>query len=101
VSLPAPDRITIDLGCKAIASDQEGPRGFSWSIAGAEPLGQSEEHWVWSVNPSHALAPGDVAYVLPAHICPTVALHERLLVIEGGRWAESWRVSARTRQLSA
>ncbi len=52
VSLPAPDRVTLDLGCKAIASDQEGPRGFSWSIADAEPLGQSEEHWVWKVSPS-------------------------------------------------
>jgi D-serine deaminase-like pyridoxal phosphate-dependent protein len=56
---------------------------------------------VWSVSPTHALAPGDVLYVLPAHICPTVALQERLLVIEGGRWTESWRVSARTRQLTA
>ena len=101
VSLPAADRITLDLGCKAVASDQPGPRGFAFSITGAEPLGQSEEHWVWSVSPRHALAPGDVVYVLPAHICPTVALHERLLVIDGGRWHESWRVSARTRQLSA
>ena len=101
ISLPAPDRITIDLGHKAIAADPEGPRGFLWSVGGAEPLGQSEEHWVWSVTPRHALVPGDVVYVLPAHICPTVALHERLLVVDGGRWNESWRVAARTRQLSA
>lgn len=101
VSLPAPDRITIDLGYKAIASDSPGPRGFAWSIANAQPQEQSEEHWVWSVSPRHALAPGDFVYVLPAHICPTVALHERMLVIQDGRWTESWRVSARTRQLSA
>ncbi len=101
ISLPAPDRITIDLGHKAVAADPEGPRGFLWSVGGAEPLGQSEEHWVWSVNAAHALAPGDAVYVLPAHICPTVALHERLLVIDNGRWNESWRVTARTRQLSA
>ncbi len=101
VSLPAPDRITIDLGCKAIAADSPGPRGFAWSIADAEPQAQSEEHWIWSVSPRHALEPGDFVYVLPAHICPTVALHERMLAIQDGRWTESWRVSARTRQLSA
>jgi D-threonine aldolase len=101
VSLPAPDRITIDLGHKAVAADPAGQRGFLVSVAGAEPQAQSEEHWVWSVNPRHALAPGDPVYVLPAHICPTVALHERLIVIESGRWTGNWRVAARTRQLSA
>ena len=100
VSRPGEDRFTLDLGHKAVAADPPGARGRIWSpeIA-AEPAGQSEEHWVFAGPGAGTLEPGDPVYVLPTHICPTVALHERLYVVEGGRWTDTWLVTARHREV--
>jgi D-serine deaminase-like pyridoxal phosphate-dependent protein len=43
---------------------------------------------------------GAVLHGIPWHICPTVALHDRVLVARGGRVAESWPVVARARRLN-
>ena len=44
--------------------------------------------------------PGDVVYAMPAHVCPTVALHKEVLVAEGGRICGKWTVAARDRVLT-
>jgi D-serine deaminase-like pyridoxal phosphate-dependent protein len=38
---------------------------------------------------------GDQVRVLPAHVDPTVAYHERLYLVEGDRVLEAWPVDLR------
>ncbi len=98
ISHPAPGLFTLDLGYKAIASDPKGARGIIPAMQDAEPVAQSEEHWVWRVPDGHARpALGDTVYVLPTHICPTTALHKQVLVASGGAVTGTWRVAARDR----
>jgi D-serine deaminase-like pyridoxal phosphate-dependent protein len=35
---------------------------------------------------------GQVLRVLPAHICPTVALHDRMFVLDRGRITTQWPI---------
>ncbi|HEX8357941.1 MAG TPA: D-TA family PLP-dependent enzyme, partial [Segetibacter sp.] len=43
---------------------------------------------------------GDVLYGLPFHICPTVALYERAVVIENGKAVAEWKIIARDRKIT-
>ncbi len=101
VSKPAAGRITLDTGCKAIASDPAGERGIVYSAEGFKPLFQSEEHWVFEAEDCEKYHVGDELYILPTHICPTFALHQRVHVVDkSGKWVDSWTVTARDRKLS-
>jgi len=67
-----------DGGLKALAMDHGDPTvvgGTCWFV--------SDEHVTFGVDPDHPVAVGDRITVLPAHVDPTVALHERLLVVDG------------------
>lgn len=98
ISHPAPGLFTLDLGYKAIASDPKGARGVIPALPQTEAVVQSEEHWVWRVPDGHERpALGETVYVLPSHICPTTALHKRVLVANGGQVTGSWIVAARDR----
>jgi D-serine deaminase-like pyridoxal phosphate-dependent protein len=44
------------------------------------------------------LSVGDVLYGIPWHICPTVAVHARAIVITEGRASAAWPVDARDRK---
>ncbi len=101
ISLPTPTRITLDLGHKSVASENDINRRVYFPDAPELiPVGQSEEHLVMEVPEGHQYQTGDVLYGIPYHICPTVALYEKLTVIENGEVAGEWKVIARTRQLS-
>jgi len=43
---------------------------------------------------------GTVLSALPWHICPTVALHDRVHVVRDHRIVDEWQVTARARRLS-
>jgi D-serine deaminase-like pyridoxal phosphate-dependent protein len=101
ISKPGVGRITLDTGCKAIASDPPGDRGIVYNAAGFKSLFQSEEHWVLKADDCENHDVGDELYILPTHICPTFALHQRVYVIdESGQWVDSWTVTARDRKLT-
>ena len=92
---------TLDLGCKGIASDPPGDRGVIVGLPEANPVFQSEEHWVFSLPENAALPPvGSECYVIPAHICPTSALYPEILVAQGGKITERWPVDARNRKIT-
>lgn len=98
ISKPLDDRITLDTGSKAIATDQPVERGVILNLSDTKPLFQSEEHWVFETPNAQSIPIAAEAYLLPAHICPTVARHPLLYVIdEEGKWVDSWRVAARDR----
>ncbi|MDR0998800.1 MAG: D-TA family PLP-dependent enzyme [Treponema sp.] len=99
VSHPGPGLFTLDLGYKAISTDQEGQRGIIVDLPEARPAAHSEEHWVFRLEGK--IPPiGTVLYVLPAHICPTTALYPGACVASGGRLVDYWETSARDRRLS-
>jgi D-serine deaminase-like pyridoxal phosphate-dependent protein len=98
ISVPAPGRFTIDVGSKAIAADPEQPRGLLLNVDGAVAGPQSEEHWVFTIEPGRTPAVGAAVFVWPKHICPTVEHHDRVAVIGPDRRLETWwPVTARGR----
>jgi D-serine deaminase-like pyridoxal phosphate-dependent protein len=77
-----------DCGLKALAMDHGNP-----SIEGARVLFCSDEHVTFV--PDAPVAPGDRVRVLPTHVDPTVAKHERLLVVDGEAVRDVWEVDLR------
>jgi D-serine deaminase-like pyridoxal phosphate-dependent protein len=99
VSKPAPDRVCLDLGHKAIASENPHPRVQLLDLPDAKAVMHSEEHLVIETAEAGRLAIGDCLFGIPWHVCPTVSLHSEAVVIRGHRAEERWKVSARERQL--
>lgn len=98
VSRPTPDRITLDLGYKAISADQpEGTRMHFAELPDAVQVLQNEEHLVLQTPEASRFEPGDVLLAIPRHICPSTALHRQVYVVSDGRLASCWDVTARDR----
>ncbi len=98
ISRCGPNRLTLDLGYKAVAADQPAGRRCSvLNIPDAKEVGHSEEHLVIETAQAEQFQIGDAVYALPAHICPTVALHSHLQVVTHGAIVDSWQVTARDR----
>jgi len=101
ISLPSPTKICTDLGHKSIAAENEiSRRVFFLNVQGLAPVSQSEEHLVCEVPNDHNYRTGDVQYGIPYHICPTVALYERVYLIEDGKVVGEWKNVARDRKLT-
>lgn len=93
--------IATDLGHKAVAAENPiANRVFFLNATDASPVSQSEEHMVLTVPDASAYKPGDVLYGVPVHICPTVNLYERAVLVESGQATTLWKVSARDRTLN-
>ena len=101
VSRPTADRVTIDLGYKAIASDPPmGTRVHFPELPDAEQVLQNEEHLVLQTDRAGEYAPGDVLVGIPWHVCPTSALHRQVFVIDGGELVDRWDVASRDRWIT-
>jgi D-serine deaminase-like pyridoxal phosphate-dependent protein len=101
ISLPAANRICLDLGHKAVASENElAKRVYFPDHPELKAVGQSEEHLVMELAPGHGFKPGDTLIGIPYHICPTVALHETLIAIEEENIVGEWKVAASKRKIS-
>lgn len=98
VSMPAANRLCVDLGHKAVAAENPLERRvYFLNAPDLKPISQSEEHLVLEAPVGHAWKTGDVLYGLPQHICPTVALYDSLTVVEHGAYAGRWTVASRNR----
>jgi D-serine deaminase-like pyridoxal phosphate-dependent protein len=101
ISRPTADRVTLDLGYKAVASDPPADRRVVLpDLPDARIVLQNEEHLVISTPEAARLRPGDELLAVPYHVCPTSALHREVFVIRQGKLAERWEVSARDRWLN-
>ena len=100
ISIPAPDMICVDLGYKSVASENPQPRVYFLNAPEAIPTAQSEEHLVLKVPDSAKFNPGDILYGVPWHICPTVALYDKALIVENNTIVGSWEVIARKREIT-
>lgn len=100
ISLPSENTICLDLGHKSVAAENEiGKRIFFLNAEGLKPVGQSEEHLVLKTNELHSYKVGDVLYGLPYHVCPTVALYERVFTVEQNIVKGEWKNTARDRKI--
>lgn len=103
VSNPEEGYFTIDCGEKAIAVGNKPYIGVLAGIRNYEEVFQNEEHWVFRMKPGHeAECPkvGDIVHVIPSHICPCAALYPEVPVVENGKLAGCWEVSARNRKIN-
>lgn len=89
--------LCIDLGHKSVASEMTHPRLQFMEMDIADVLNHSEEHLVVSSEKSGALTVGDLVYALPTHVCPTIALHDQVYVVENQQITGTWKVVARRR----
>lgn len=99
VSRPKPNIITCDAGHKTVSVDCGVPNCTVVGRPELNPLRPSEEHLPIEV-PAGAQAPalGELLYLLPKHVCPTVNNFDHALIVEQGRVARLDRVTARGRE---
>ena len=84
----SPQWAVADCGAKALAMDHGNP-----TVEGAEVWFCSDEHLTFA--PHGRLRVGERIRVVPAHVDPTVACHERLVVVDGDDVLETWPVDLR------
>jgi D-serine deaminase-like pyridoxal phosphate-dependent protein len=100
ISRPAGRQVCLDLGHKAVASEMPHPRTVFLNLPDATALSHSEEHLVVEAPAADSFRVGDVVYSLPWHVCPTMALHQEVWLVENGRASVRWTVQARSRRIS-
>jgi D-threonine aldolase len=101
ISKPLPNRLTTDLGHKAIAADPPaGKRAVLLNLGDYTTVLQNEEHFAIDTPKAGEWKIGDVIYAVPTHVCPTVALHKRAYVAENNRVVGTWEIASRDRVLT-
>jgi D-serine deaminase-like pyridoxal phosphate-dependent protein len=76
-----------DGGLKSLGMDHGDP-----TIEGATVFFCSDEHITFVPGEGQEVKVGDKVRVVPAHIDPTIARHERLHVVDGDEVVDSWPV---------
>ena len=89
--------ICFDMGYKAIASEMAHPRLKFLDFQPGEVLNHSEEHLVVAPGNGGEFEFGRLVYALPKHVCPTMALHEKVYVVRNHQVTGTWTVTARKR----
>jgi D-serine deaminase-like pyridoxal phosphate-dependent protein len=104
VNLPAPGRVVVDAGAKALTSDRRGPGVLENSGHGmvvghddAVIVSVSDEHGVIEVPDASAFAIGQTLSIIPNHICPCVNLYDHAFAARDGIVEAVWHVTARGR----
>jgi len=100
ISKPLDDRICLDVGHKAVASEMVPPRVLWFGLEDAVPVMHSEEHLVLQTDRASQYEVGQVVYGIPRHVCPTIALHSDVQCVRDAIATESWPVVARARRLT-
>jgi D-serine deaminase-like pyridoxal phosphate-dependent protein len=84
----SPTWAVADCGVKALGMDHGNP-----SIEGSAVWFCSDEHITFA--PGEAVVVGQRVRVVPAHVDPTVAYHDRLFVVDGDEVLDHWPVDLR------
>ncbi|HEU4390249.1 MAG TPA: D-TA family PLP-dependent enzyme [Blastocatellia bacterium] len=99
VSHPTPNRVTCDAGHKTVSADAGVP---TCAVLGREdliPAKPSEEHLPIDITPGSRIPElGEVLYLIPKHVCPTVNNFDHALIVEKGKLVGIETISARGRE---
>jgi D-serine deaminase-like pyridoxal phosphate-dependent protein len=99
VSKPRAGIVTCDAGHKAVSADAGVPTCLVVGHPELTPLSPSEEHLPLAVSEGAASpAVGDVLYLMPRHVCPTVNNFDDALLVRNGEIESVEKVSARGRE---
>ena len=79
-----------DLGLKSLGMDHGNP-----TLPGMLVWFCSDEHTTFSAEGAPLPGVGDLVRAAPAHVDPTVALHERMHLVDGHEVVETWEVDLR------
>jgi D-threonine aldolase len=90
ISSSRPTHVVLDCGWKALS----GEFGFPLLPPGLEAVAFGDEHLICAATEPGQFTVGDVVLVLPAHLDPTVNLHDRMLVFDGKSVME-WPIDLR------
>jgi D-serine deaminase-like pyridoxal phosphate-dependent protein len=87
-----PGWAVADIGLKSLGMDHGNP-----TVPGGTVWFCSDEHLTFgTASPADPLpAVGDRVRVLPAHVDPTIALHERMHLVRGDEVLDTWAVDLR------
>lgn len=100
VSVPAPDRIVLDAGAKALSFvELPAARGYA-GVAGhpdAVVARLSDEHAMVDVPDASAFAVGDTLRLLPNQHALCVAQFDELIALRGGEPVAVWPIAGRRR----
>jgi D-serine deaminase-like pyridoxal phosphate-dependent protein len=99
VSRPASGRITCDAGHKTVSADAGVPTCRALGRTDLSPSKPSEEHLpIEAAQSANIPAIGEILYLVPMHICPTVNNFDYALIVSDGQIAGLERVTARGRE---
>lgn len=99
VSHPKANLITCDAGHKALSADAGFPNCAVWNHPELTPLHASEEHLpIQTTSGSRVPDIGEILYLVPRHVCPTVNNFDDALLVRAGRIVETAPVTARGRE---
>ena len=98
ISHPIDGIVTCDAGHKAVSADAGIPTCTVRDWPELEPLGPSEEHLPIRVpKGAKAPKPGELLYLMPRHVCPTVNNFDEALLVADGKFTVT-PVTARGRE---
>lgn len=99
ISRPAPDRLILDSGSKALAAERMSDLvgGFGQVLGHPELKVERlfEEHAILSAPSALAMPIGTRLRVVPNHACTAANLHDRYTVIDGDAIVDQWPLDAR------
>jgi D-serine deaminase-like pyridoxal phosphate-dependent protein len=101
VSRPRADRVTCDAGHKAVSADAGVPTCDVMGRSDLMGLKPSEEHLPIEVRSGATPSRGDLLYLLPAHVCPTVNNFDKAVLVRDGKVEAIVPVTARGREMFA
>ncbi len=98
VSHPTPTRFTCDAGHKTVSADAGDPTCVVVGHPEYAPTHPSEEHLPVNVPAGTPLpSRGELLWLVPQHVCPTVNNFDDAVIVSGGRVMGVERVTARGR----
>ncbi|MEO8667075.1 MAG: DSD1 family PLP-dependent enzyme [Bauldia sp.] len=96
VSTAQPDRVIVDSGTKSLSTDYGPPLVADGAPAGATYQFMGDEHGAvrFAAGTNRPPLGGLISFVAP-HCDPTINLHDRFHVMQGGRLVDIWPIEAR------
>jgi D-serine deaminase-like pyridoxal phosphate-dependent protein len=92
--------LCLDLGYKSISSENALEHRMAFMGRKAKIVKQYEEHLVVEVEDADKHKMGEVWYMSPVHICPTVALYDCIQLIEDHQFIGSQPTAGRQRLIT-